>query len=88
MIFQVTKTSFTVANQGQASAGGFSVEMVVGGQLLQTWSFPKGLDAGASAGATYSCRTGTWTVVADAGKQVDESNGSNNSGSHTNLKCP
>ena len=88
VIAQLTKTGFTVRNQGAAPAGAFTVRITVGGQPVHMFTFAKGLPAGQTDSGAFSCLVATFTATADAGGQVAESNEGNNATTVTNTKCP
>jgi hypothetical protein len=78
VISDLTRTSFTVTNQGTAPAGGFSVRLT-GSPLVSDAFYPfAGLAAGASASQAFNCLDLARTATADARGEVAESNEGNN----------
>jgi CARDB len=74
VVSELTKSSVTVTNVGNATAGASVVSVT----LIGTFSIPT-LGPGESAKRVWSvCRSGTLSAVADRGKAVAESNEDNN----------
>lgn len=73
VVRQVTSQSVTVANNGDAPAGGFVIDAGKAGSFTVN-----GLAAGSSHTATYPCTEGSISATVDASGRVDESNEGNN----------
>ena len=79
VISELTRTSFTVSNQGTAPAGAFYVRVSDSDPADDVIFQFSGLAAGASAGPqAFNCRDLPRTATADGGQDIPESNEANN----------
>lgn len=83
VVEQITSTSITVANVGDAQAGSF----VVDGRRAGTFNVP-GLSPGGSTTVTFPCAAGNIIATVDATDRVAESSETNNTGSAGPFECP
>jgi hypothetical protein len=84
VISALTRTSFTVTNQGTAPAGGFYVSL---SNSDNPYQFNNGLAAGASASQAFNCLDLPRTATADKGQDVAESDETNNTRSIPASGC-
>jgi len=83
IVEEITSTSITIANVGNAQAGSFVVD---GGRRVGTFNV-RGLAPGERTIVTYPCAAGNIIATVDATDQVEESSESNNTGSAGPFAC-